>query len=411
MAQTMVVIGGGAAGFFGAIACAEQNPRATVILLEKTPKLLAKVRISGGGRCNVTQNCFQPHQLSQFYPRGGKFLKAPFKIFGAAETVAWFQQRGVRLHAEADGRMFPVTNNSATIVNCLLAAAQQAKVRVETGRAVEKITPLSSDSHPRYELLLSDGQTLRATKILITTGGAPKPESYAWLRALGFTTQEPVPSLFTFNVPESPLKNLAGIAVPRVKVKIAGEALENEGPLLLTHWGFSGPAVLKLSAWGARRLHALQYQFTVLINWVPEHSEETLREFLRQHRLAFARRTVGAHPLFGLPQRLWQALTNLAGIGEVVKWAELPAKNQNKLLEYLLRAPFAVRGKSTYKDEFVTCGGVDLAEIDALTMESKKRPGIFFAGEVLDIDGITGGFNFQAAWTTGYLAGRAMGQQ
>lgn len=410
MTKTVVVIGGGAAGFFGAIACAEHDPQATVILLEKTPKLLAKVRISGGGRCNVTQNCFQPHQLSQFYPRGGKFLKTAFKTFGAAETVAWFRQRGVRLHAEADGRMFPATNNSATIVDCLLDAARQANVRIETGQAVEKIIPLSTEAPSRYALVLANGQKITATNILITTGGAPKPESYAWLRDLGFAVQEPVPSLFTFNVPASPLQHLAGITVPRVKVKIAGEALENEGPLLITHWGFSGPAILKLSAWAARRLHARQYQFTALMNWVPEHTEETLRAFLQQHRLTFARRTVGAHPLFGLPQRLWQALTHLAGIPESVKWAELPAKNQNKLLEQLLRAPFAVRGKSTYKDEFVTCGGVDLNEIDVATLESKKRPGIFFAGEVLDIDGVTGGFNFQAAWTTGYLAGRAMAQ-
>lgn len=408
MAKTVMVIGGGAAGFFGAITCAEKDPAATVILYEKTNKLLSKVRVSGGGRCNVTHQCFNPHQFSQFYPRGGKFLKVPLKEFGAAETVAWFRERGVCLQAEADGRMFPDTNNSATIVNCLMAAAQKAGVKIETGMAIENITPPLSGSGWPYRLLLANDQTITADKILITTGGAPKMESYRWLRELGFSIQEPVPSLFTFNVPGSPLQELAGISIAKAKVKIAGQALENEGPLLITHWGFSGPAILKLSAWGARLLHHLQYQFTLLINWVPDHTETTLREFMLRHRREFARRTIAAHPLFGLPQRLWKALTDLAGISDQVKWAELPAKNQNKLLEYLLRAPFDVRGKTTFKEEFVTCGGIDLSEVEAATMQSKKQPGIYFAGEVLDIDGVTGGFNFQGAWTTGYLAGQAI---
>lgn len=408
MTKTMVVIGGGAAGFFGAITCAENNPKATVLLFEKTNKLLSKVRVSGGGRCNVTHHCFNPSQLVQFYPRGSKFLKAPFKLFGPAETVDWFKKRNVPLHTENDGRMFPITNDSGTIVNCLLLATQNAGVTVEPGIAVEKISPLPADSLSGYELLLSNGKTIRAHKILITTGGAPKPESYNWLRQLGLSVQEPVPSLFTFNVPGSPLQELSGISVPHARVKIAGQPLENVGPLLITHWGFSGPAVLKLSAWGARLLYQSQYQFTVLINWIPEHTEVTLRDFLLSHRHEFARRTIMAHPLFGLPQRLWKALVGLAGITEQVKWAGLPAKNQNKLLEYLLRAPFEVNGKTTFKEEFVTCGGVDLSQIDAKTMESKNNPGIYFAGEVLDIDGVTGGFNFQAAWTTGYLAGKAM---
>ncbi|PSR57180.1 aminoacetone oxidase family FAD-binding enzyme [Adhaeribacter arboris] len=401
-------MGGGAAGFFGAIACAENNPAAKVILLEKTNKLLAKVRISGGGRCNVTHHCFNPNQFIQFYPRGGKFLKAAFKEFGATETVAWFQKHGVCLHTEADGRMFPDTNDSATIVNCLLRAANQARVKVETSLGAEKIIPLNTNLQPEFELQLSNGNTLLAHKVLITSGGAPKSENYQWLRYLGLTIQEPVPSLFTFNVPTSPLKELAGVSVPKARVKIAGQNLENEGPLLITHWGFSGPAVLKLSAWGARILQQLQYHFTILINWVPEHTEETLRTFLLRYRHEFPRRTVAAHPLFNLPHRLWKALIQLVQINEQVKWAELPAKNQNKLLEYLLRAPFAVQGKTTFKEEFVTCGGLDLSEMDAKTMQSKKIPGLFFAGEVLDVDGVTGGFNFQAAWTTAYVAGKAM---
>jgi predicted Rossmann fold flavoprotein len=408
MKETIVVMGGGAAGFFGAITCAENNPTAQVILLEKTTKLLSKVRVSGGGRCNVTHNCFNPAQLAQFYPRGGKFLKNLFKTFGAAETVAWFKNRGVLLHTEPDGRMFPVTNDSGTIVTCLMQAAQKAGVKIETSLSVEKITPVPSAGLPGFNLLLSSGKTLIAHKVLITTGGAPKLESYLWLRELGLHIQEPVPSLFTFNVPGSPLQELAGVAVPKAKVKIVGQALENEGPLLITHWGFSGPAVLKLSAWGARLLQQLQYQFTVLINWVPEHTEESLRVALQQYRHEFARRNVAAHALFQLPQRLWKAIITLAGISDQVKWAELPAKNQNKLLEYLHRAPFNVRGKTTFKEEFVTCGGVDVNELDPKTMQSKKIPGLFLAGEILDVDGVTGGFNFQAAWTTAFVAGKAM---
>ncbi|RDC63097.1 BaiN/RdsA family NAD(P)/FAD-dependent oxidoreductase [Adhaeribacter pallidiroseus] len=408
MRETIVVMGGGAAGFFGAITCAENNPTAQVILLEKTTKLLSKVRVSGGGRCNVTHHCFNPTQLAQFYPRGGKFLKNLFKSFGAAETVAWFQNRNVLLHTEPDGRMFPVTNDSDTIVNCLLQAAQKANITVETSLGVEKILPVFTAALPHFNLQLSNGKTLTANKVLITTGGAPKLESYQWLKDLGLHIQEPVPSLFTFNVPGSPLQELAGVAVPKAKVKIVGQQLENEGPLLITHWGFSGPAVLKLSAWGARLLQQLSYQFTILINWVPEHTEESLRAALMQYRHEFARRNVAAHPMFQLPQRLWKALINLAGINDQVKWAELPAKNQNKLLEQLHRAPFTVRGKTTFKEEFVTCGGVDVNELDPKTMQSKKIPGLYLAGEILDVDGVTGGFNFQAAWTTAFLAGKAM---
>ncbi len=407
-AETVVVVGGGAAGYFGAITCAENNPAAKVILLEKTNKLLSKVRISGGGRCNVTHHCFNPNQLIQFYPRGGKFLKLPFKEFGAAETVAWFKHRGVRLHTEADGRMFPDTNDSGTIVNCLMSAAHKAGVKVETSLGVDKIAAVTTELKPGFQLQLTNGKTLLAHKVLITSGGAPKKESYQWLRNLGLSIQEPVPSLFTFNVPGSPFKELAGVSVPKARVKIAGQPLESEGPLLITHWGFSGPAILKLSAWGARHLQKLNYQFTVLINWVPEHTEESLRDFLAQHRHGFSRRSIAAHPLFNLPQRLWKAIIQLANINDQLKWAELPAKNQNKLVEFLHRAPFEVRGKTTFKDEFVTCGGLDLSEIDSKTMQSKKNPGLFFAGEVLDIDGITGGFNFQAAWTTAFLAGKAM---
>ena len=407
--MNIIVIGGGAAGFFGAIACAQANPEAKVTILEKSNKLLSKVRVSGGGRCNVTHHCFVPSVLSQHYPRGAKQLKEAFKVFGASETIAWFEKRGVKLKTEADGRMFPVTDNSETIIDCLLQEARRAGLSIKTGIGVEQIIPQSMNGEPNgFELALSNGQSMRADKVLVCTGGNPKSQSYNWLRDLGHEIQEPVPSLFTFNVPNNALKELMGVSVPKAKVRVAGQKLEYEGPLLITHWGYSGPAVLKLSAWGARLFYDLGYTFTALINWIPEYTEEALREQLHQFRQAHPKKVVSSNPMFGLPQRLWKALTQLAEITEDTRWAELPAKNTNKLIEALHRAPFEVKGKTTFKEEFVTCGGVDLSQVNMKTMESRVHPGLYFAGEVLNIDGITGGFNFQAAWTTGYLAGQAM---
>jgi predicted Rossmann fold flavoprotein len=406
----VAVLGGGAAGFFGAIACAEANPHLQVYLLEKTGKLLGKVRISGGGRCNVTHACETPAQLVAHYPRGGKQLKAAFQQFSVPETIAWFARRGVALKTEADGRMFPTTDSSETIACALEDAARQAGVRILTNTQVDTIHPLPTGGF-RLELSGSGApasRELTAGYVLVATGGNPKSANYDWLRALGHQVAEPVPSLFTFNVPDSPLKELMGVSVPQARVVLAGEKLQYEGPLLVTHWGVSGPAVLKLSAWGARRLHELNYTGTALVSWAPAHTEETLRPWLQQYRQENAKKTVAVNPLLGLPQRLWRTLVEQAGISAEIRWSDLPAKSQNRLLELLLRTPLAVRGKTTYKEEFVTCGGIALAEIDLKTMQSRRVPGLFFAGEVLDIDGITGGFNFQAAWTTGFLAGRAM---
>ena len=409
----MAVLGGGAAGFFGAIACAEANPNVSVILLEKTGKLLAKVRVSGGGRCNVTHACTTPAQLMAHYPRGSKELKAAFQQFGVAETIAWFAKRGVTLKTEADGRMFPTTDSSETIARALEEAARQAGVRIITNAGVDEIEPLPQGG---FNLKISGsgstqlGSSLLVSQLLIATGGNPKSANYDWLRALGHTIAAPVPSLFTFNVPNSPLTELMGVSVPQARVVLAGEKLQYEGPLLVTHWGVSGPAVLKLSAWGARRLSELGYVGTALINWIPTHTDETLRPWLQQFRQENGKKTVASNPQFGLPQRLWRNLTEQAGIAPETRWSDLPAKAQNRLLELLLRMPLAVRGKTTYKEEFVTCGGIVLAEVDLKTMQSRRVPGMYFAGEVLDVDGITGGFNFQAAWTTGFLAGRAMAE-
>ena len=328
-----------------------------------------------------------------------------------AETVAWFAERGVQLKTEADGRMFPTTDSSETIAQALEEAARRAGVRILTNVGVEEIQPQLGGG---FLLKLSGagtahtGPALRADRVLIATGGHPKSAHYDWLRVLGHTIAEPVPSLFTFNVPNSPLSELMGVSVPQARVVLAGEKLQYEGPLLVTHWGVSGPAVLKLSAWGARRLSELGYVGTALVNWIPSFTEETLRPWLQQFRQENGKKTVAANPQFGLPQRLWRNLTEQAGIAADMRWSDLPAKSQNRLLELLLRTPLAVRGKTTYKEEFVTCGGISLDEVDLKTMESRRVPGLHFAGEVLDIDGITGGFNFQAAWTTGFLAGRAM---
>jgi predicted Rossmann fold flavoprotein len=407
----VAVLGGGAAGFFGAIACAEANPDLQVLLLEKTGKLLSKVRISGGGRCNVTHACETAAQLVAHYPRGSKQLKSAFQQFGVADTMAWFAKRGVTLKTEADGRMFPTTDSSETIARSLEDAARRASVRIITNVSVDEIQPLPEGG---FQLKLSGsgaiqfGATLHVSRLLIATGGNPKSANYDWLRAFGHTIAEPVPSLFTFNVPDSPLSELMGVSVPQARVVLAGEKLQYEGPLLVTHWGVSGPAVLKLSAWGARRLSELGYVGTALVNWIPTFSEETLRPWLQQFRQENGKKTVAANPQFGLPQRLWRNLTEQAGIGPELRWSDVPAKAQNRLLELLLRSPLAVRGKTTYKEEFVTCGGISLDEIDLKTMQSRRVPGLYFAGEVLDIDGITGGFNFQAAWTTGFLAGHAM---
>ncbi|WP_234988680.1 BaiN/RdsA family NAD(P)/FAD-dependent oxidoreductase [Hymenobacter daecheongensis] len=404
---TVAVVGGGAAGFFGAIACAEANPGLTVYLLEKTSKLLSKVRVSGGGRCNVTHNCFSVTQLVQHYPRGAKQLKEPFRQFGAQDTVQWFEKRGVALKTEADGRMFPVTDSSETIAQCLLEAARRAGVHILTSTGVERIEPLPAGGFALH-LTGAAPRILSVQRLLVATGGLPKSEGYNWLRGLGHSIMEPVPSLFTFNVPASPLKDLMGVSVPHARVLLAGEKLEYEGPLLITHWGISGPAVLKLSAWGARRLHDLQYTSTALVSWLPTYTEDALRQWLGAFRTENGRKVVLSNALFGLPQRLWRRLVEQAGVGPETRWSDLPAKLQNRLIELLLRMPLAMRGKTTFKEEFVTCGGIPLSEVNMKTMESRLVPGLHFAGEVLDIDGITGGFNFQAAWTTGFLAGQAM---
>ncbi|MFT4030898.1 MAG: NAD(P)/FAD-dependent oxidoreductase [Siphonobacter sp.] len=400
--KNIIVIGGGAAGFFGAITAAESFPNAKVVLYEKSRGVLAKVRVSGGGRCNVTNAAVSVAELLKGYPRGEKFLKPLFHRFSNQDTIRWFLSRGVDLKTEPDGRMFPKTDSSETIIHCLTTAARQAGVDVCSRLGVQQILP--TDEH--FQLILSDQTTIQADRVLITTGGHPQATGYEWLTQLGISVRPPVPSLFTFNIPDSFLKNLAGVAVQRATVRVAGTKLQQTGPVLVTHWGLSGPAALKLSAWAARELAERAYQFTILVNWINEKDPRTLLEgFKKEH----AGKLLGTLAPFGLPNRLWRAFLLETGLAETLRWIDLSGKPFNRLTELLTNCPFEVRGKTTFKEEFVTCGGVTLSDIQGQTMESKKIPGLYFAGEILDIDGVTGGYNFQAAWTTAWIAGKSIG--
>lgn len=396
----LIVIGGGAAGFFGAIQAAERNPHMRIMILEKTPKLLSKVRISGGGRCNVTHHCFEPTELSYHYPRGQKPLKSLFRKFQAKDVVSWFEDRGVRLKAEEDGRMFPITDNSQTIIDCFLRMASEYNIRIETLTPVKEIIKQEDG----FEIRIDGGGKFSAKKVLVALGGHPNPQSYECIQAIGHSITPLIPSLFTFNDSEKKFRDLMGVSVPKGLVRIAGTKLFQEGPLLLTHWGLSGPATIKLSAWAAEYLYEKKYEMTALVSWIGNVQEEVLRALLTDYKSNHKKRKVFSYPLYELPQRLWVRLCEIAEIEENKIWDELPQRNMNKLLEQLIRCPFKIKGKTTFKEEFVTCGGVDLKEIDLETMESKKIKNLFFAGEVMNIDGETGGFNFQAAWTTAFVA-------
>ena len=407
----VVVIGGGAAGFFGAITCAETYPDVRVTLLEAAHQPLTKVRISGGGRCNVTHACFDPAILVQHYPRGGKALRGAFSRFQPQDTVAWFESRGVRLKTEADGRMFPVTDNSATIVDCLMQSAGDAGVKVRTQTVVTAIRRLSAPDDNRWEIQLKSGEVLLCDRILLATGS--NPSGYKWAEKLGHSIEPPVPSLFTFNISDPRLQGLAGVSVESVRVRLPrGKEtdLEQTGALLVTHWGLSGPAILKLSAWGARVLNERHYQMPLLVNWLPQYDREKLRQMLLAVKSQLPQRQISTSCPVPLPRRLWQSLITAAGISPEDRWAGLSHKTLDRLLQELLQGEYQIQGKGVFKEEFVTCGGVNLKQVDFKTMESRLCPEIYFAGEILDIDGVTGGFNFQSAWTTGWLAGQAMGK-
>lgn len=419
MKPTLVVIGGGASGFFCAINAAKLQPNLNIIILEKNNKLLSKVKISGGGRCNVTHDCFQIAELITHYPRGTNFVKKTFHWFNPNHTVEWFQSRGIQLHTETDGRMFPTTNTSQSIIDCFLSEANRHQIHIITNAEVKNIVRVNngfalSTSIPRSTVLdlqlnySNEQQTLLADVVCVAVGGYPKKAQFSWLEALGHTIQLPVPSLFTFNIPKHPITSLMGIAVPKVQVKVIASKLKTEGPLLITHWGLSGPAILKLSAIGARHFSLSNYHFTISINWLNDTSEEALRQQWLILRSQLAHQKMGNKNPFHLPSRLWEFLLQHSQVDANKQWANCTSKEQNLLITALTNFQLNVQGKTTFKEEFVTCGGISLNEINPNTMESKLLPNLYFTGEVLDIDGVTGGFNFQNAWTTGWIAAQAI---
>lgn len=401
------MVGGGAAGFFAAIACAESAPRNKVILLERGREFLSKVRISGGGRCNVTHACFDPREFATRFPRGGPALIGSFQRFQARDTVTWFEQHGVKLKTEDDGRMFPITDTSQSIVDCLLRAAQSAGVSLRLNAGVERVRRTADG----LELLVNErgnSRLIRCDRLLLATGGCRAAAAGGLAVSLGHTLVPPVPSLFTFHIETSWLRELAGISVADIEATVPGTKLRERGALLATHWGLSGPAILRLSAWGARVLHEKNYHFPLHLNWLPRFSAESLAAQFRVQRKAQAAKFIVNTPLASLPARLWEQLALVSGVARDTRWSSLARAGQHQFIQQLLHTELQVTGKSLNKDEFVTCGGVRLSEVDFKTMESRICPGLFFAGELLDIDGITGGFNFQAAWTTGWIAGQTM---
>ena len=394
----VVIIGGGAAGIFAAALCAELAPHLEVIVLEKTRQLLAKVRISGGGRCNVTHSQFDAKKLTQHYPRGNKELLGPFHRFQPQDTIAWFARHGVELKTEEDGRMFPTTDHSSAIVNCLLDAAKAGGVEILSERTVKSVEKVDGG----FIVHIDKEDPIPCSAVILATGS--NPHGHALAVELGHTIVSPVPSLFTFNVPTSPLLDLAGIAVTGAELSLKESSHKQLGSLLLTHWGFSGPAALKLSAWAARDLNACNYRTELKINWAPSLSKEEAAVRLQACKQQKPLRSLDQENLFQLPLNLWKRFLTLSGIQPGAPMGHIGGKILQALAERVTASTFAVEGKTTYKTEFVTCGGVELKEIDFKTLQSRKVPGLYFAGEVLNIDGVTGGFNFQNAWTTAYLA-------
>jgi predicted Rossmann fold flavoprotein len=403
MGKKLVVIGGGAAGFFCAVNAARLCPSLQVTILEKTSKILSKVRISGGGRCNVTHALFEIGEMSKRYPRGQNFVKKTFHQFFTTDTIQWFEQRSVKLKAEKDGRMFPITDSSQSVIDCLVQEANLYGVEIKLNAEVKQLTP----GNGLWKVELEGGKKLSADYVCLGTGGYPKASMFDWLKNLGHQFAEPLPSLFTFNLPQHPITGLMGVSVEKARVKIEGSKLSEEGPVLITHWGLSGPAVLRLSAWGARELAANQYNFKVHVNWLPQQNEQHLKSHFTAIRKEQASKKLVNHNA-GLPQRLWQFLVEQSGADSDTRFGDLPQKTENTIIRNLVDSVFEVRGKTTFKEEFVTAGGVHLSEVDVNTMMSKKAPNLFFAGEVLDVDGITGGFNFQHAWTSGWIAAKSI---
>ena len=400
--KKIAIIGGGAAGFFAAISVKENHPNHQVILFEKTSKVLSKVKVSGGGRCNVTHNCTDISDLCDAYPRGGKKLKSLFYQFSTTDTIDWFETRGVPLKTEKDGRIFPVSNNSQSIIDCLIGEINRLKIALELGRTIENI----EQEKIGWKLNFKDQSNQQFDLIIIATGGSPKLKGFEWLQKLGHNIIHPIPSLFTFNMPNEPIIELMGLVVENTRVRIKNSKIQTEGPILITHWGMSGPSILKASAFGARLLSEQEYQFEIEVNWIDETNMDLLFNKLQQYSQLNPQKGIGNHKAFMIPNRLWIYLLSKVEIPVEKKWNEIGKKKFRQLITILTQDIYKVSGKTTFKEEFVTCGGIDLNEINLNTMESKKVNNLYFAGEVIDVDAITGGYNFQAAWSGGYVAGK-----
>ncbi len=402
----VAIIGGGAAGFFSAIAVKENYPGASVVIFEKSKKLLSKVKVSGGGRCNLTNGCTSIPKLCEAYPRGGKSMKKLFSVFSTNHAMQWFESRGVKLVVQDDGCVFPVSQNSQTIIDCFLREARRLGISIETGRGVKSIVPI--DDKLEISFLNEDAPSETFDKVIVSTGGSPKRSGLYWLETLNHQIEEPVPSLFSFNMPNQDITQLMGIVIENTLVAIQGTKIKARGPLLVTHWGMSGPAILKLSSFGARVLHQMDYNFAVQINWVDEPNNEVVMGKLNEIVRENGQKQLANFRPYALPERLWSFLLGKTGLPETKKWNELGAKGLNKLVEVLTNDVYRVNGKSTFKEEFVTCGGISLQSVDLNSMQSKVVRNLYFAGEILDIDAITGGYNLQAAWTTGFIAGKLL---
>jgi hypothetical protein len=400
----IAIIGGGAAGFFSALSVKQHFPMHEVIILEKTTKVLAKVKISGGGRCNVTNNQLDSLVLSKHYPRGENYLKKAFDVFNVQDTFNWFKERGVALKVYPDGCVFPLANDSQVIIDCFTREADRLHIKIEYQAAVQEIQ-IEKD----HFILKTRDQSYSFDKVIITTGGQPKRNGLEWLEKLGHTIIDPVPSLFTFNMPGNPIAVLMGNVVEKAVVRVEGTKLIGRGPLLVTHWGMSGPAILQLSAWGARVLHDKEYQFAILVNWLDEQKEQEVHALISKTITNQGGKMLGNLNPFPITNRMWHFLVQKCSLSLELRWQDLGSKSINKLINTLINDRYEVSGKTTFKEEFVTAGGIALKDIDIRTMESKIVPGLHFAGELIDLDGITGGYNFQSAWTTGFIAGKGVG--
>ncbi|MDO7599827.1 MAG: NAD(P)/FAD-dependent oxidoreductase [Flavobacteriales bacterium] len=400
--KKIAIIGGGAAGFFAALSVKEHHLDHQVILFEKTSKVLSKVKVSGGGRCNVTHDCSDIPTLCEAYPRGGKKLKSLFYQFSTTDTVAWFESRGIPLKTEKDGRMFPVSNDSQSIIDCLIGEMTRLKITLQLGQTIKQMEQEATG----WKLNFKDQPSQRFDSVIIATGGSPKIKGFDWLKNLGHNIISPIPSLFTFNMPSEAIKELMGLVVENTRIKIKDSKINTQGPLLITHWGMSGPAILKASAFGARELSDRGYEFKIQVNWVNETNTELLFEQLQEFSTLHPQKGIGNQKAFTLPNRLWNFLLEKIDISTDKKWNEVGKKKFRQLATILTQDNYQVSGKTTFKEEFVTCGGIDLNEINLKTMQSKKAKNLYFAGEVIDVDAITGGYNFQAAWSGGYIAGK-----